>query len=257
MSATKKADAKALRAAGNALFLEHKYAEVLESYKQAIAEWDHPAIRFNIVRCLIQLDRAVEASENLDAALKYGATPLEDTVYAEAIAYQKLLANQTGELEVSCEQRGAVITLDGQPLAACPSHETRRIATGRHQLVGALTGFLTKTQDVVVVVVGSSHERAQVVLLPLGQAARVVHRWPTWIPWVVFGGGLAIVGTGALVESIASSKITDFDRALVRDCSGSASSVRSPVASTCCQVRRKSPRSESPGASKTRSRSRA
>lgn len=227
MSATKKADAKALRAAGKALFLEHKYAEPLESYKQAIAEWDHPAIRFNIVRCLIQLDRAVEASENLDAALKYGATPLEDTVYAEAIAYQKLLANQTGELEVSCEQRGAVITLDGQPLAACPSHETRRIATGRHQLVGALTGFLTKTQDVVVV--GSSHERAQVVLLPLGQAARVVHRWPTWIPWVVFGGGLAIVVTGALVESIASSKITDFDRALVRDCSGTGWGATRPI----------------------------
>ena len=115
MSATKKADAKALLAAGKALFLEHKYAEPLESYKQAIAEWDHPAIRFNIVRCLIQLDRAVEASENLDAALKYGATPLEDTVYAEAIAYQKLLANQTGELEVSCEQRGAVIASARNP----------------------------------------------------------------------------------------------------------------------------------------------
>ena len=227
VTAAHKAEAKQLLETGNALFLEHKYAEALDAYRRAIAVWDHPAIRFNIVRCLIQLDRAVEASQNLDAALKYGATPLEDTVYAEAIAYQKLLANQTGELEVACGQPGVVMTLDGQPLASCPSHERRRVATGRHQLVAAKPGFLTRTEDVVVA--GGTTEHAEVSLLPLAETAHIVHRWPSWIPWVVFGGGLAVAAGGALVEGIASSKIADFDRALVRDCSGPGCGPSRPI----------------------------
>src|SRR5436190_14285543 len=47
---------------GNALFLERKYSEALEAYRQALAAWNHPAIRFNMVRCLIFLERPVEAS---------------------------------------------------------------------------------------------------------------------------------------------------------------------------------------------------
>src|SRR5258706_3322048 len=83
VSAEHKAAAKKLLEAGNVAFLERRYNEALDLYKRAVAEWDHPAIRFNIVRCLIQLDRPVDATENLEAALKYGATPLEDAVYAE------------------------------------------------------------------------------------------------------------------------------------------------------------------------------
>src|SRR4051812_38973049 len=94
VSEDNKAAAKKLLAQGNELFLEHKYAEALDTFKQAIAKWDHPAIRFNIVRCLIQLDRPVDAAENLELALKYGPAPLEESVYAEAVAYKKLLATQ-------------------------------------------------------------------------------------------------------------------------------------------------------------------
>ncbi len=218
VSAEQKAAAHQLLEAGNALFLEHKYADALERYNSAVSHWDHPAIRFNIVRCLIQLDRAAEASDNLELALKYGSTPLEDAVYAEAIAYQKLLAKQTGELVVRCDQPAVMITLDGQPFAKCPGSETRRVATGRHQLVAARDGFLTKTSDVEVS--GGKRDEVSVTLIPLAETARVVHRWPAWVPWVVFGGGLAVVGAGALLEGFASSKMSDFDRALLRDCAG-------------------------------------
>jgi hypothetical protein len=45
----------------------------------------------------------------------------------------------------------------------------------------------------------------------------------------VFGGGLAVVGGGALVEGLASSKMSDFDRALVRDCSGPGCGPSRPI----------------------------
>ncbi len=216
VSAQAKAAAQKLLEAGNAQFLEHKYADALENYKNAVAQWDHPAIRFNIVRCLIQLDRAAEASENLELALKYGKTPLEENVYAEAIAYQKLLANQTGELSFHCTQPGVTLTLDGQSLAKCPGTDTRRVATGRHQLVGTRDGFLTKTSEINVV--GGTHDDVKMELLPLAETGHIVHRWPAWVPWVVFGGGLAVIGVGALFDGLASSKMSDFDRALLRDC---------------------------------------
>src|SRR6185503_11701801 len=59
--------------AGNSLLLEKNYVAALAKYREAITFWDHPAIRFNIVRCLIQLDRSIEAVDELDKALRYGA----------------------------------------------------------------------------------------------------------------------------------------------------------------------------------------
>ena len=148
VTAEQKETARYLLDAGNTLFLAHDYAAALDKYRQALAVWDHPAIRFNVVRCLIQLDRTVEAADNLKLALKYGAAPLEEAVYNEALAYEKLLANQIGDLDVSCSQAGAVVTLDGQPLLTCPGTQTRRVAPGRHQLVGSQEGFLTKSTEV-------------------------------------------------------------------------------------------------------------
>ena len=59
---SQKAQAQKILEEGNALFLKKDYAQALEKYKAAVAKWDHPAIRFNMVRCLIQLDKPVEAS---------------------------------------------------------------------------------------------------------------------------------------------------------------------------------------------------
>ena len=91
-----KKDAQVLLEQGNTLFFDKKYPEALKKYEEAVATWNHPAIRFNIVRCLIQLERPVEAFDNLEGTLRYGAAPLEDAVYSEALNYQKLLANQSG-----------------------------------------------------------------------------------------------------------------------------------------------------------------
>ena len=142
----KRPSAQKLLEEGNALFLKKDYAQALEKYKAAVGSWDHPAIRFNMVRCLIQLDRPVDASDNLALALKYGAAPLEEAVYTEALSYQKLLANQIGDLDVTCEQAGVKVTLDGQPLLDCPGKEHRRVAPGQHQLVGT-EGRLSHQDD--------------------------------------------------------------------------------------------------------------
>src|ERR1044071_9661205 len=116
VSDTQKAQAQKKLEEGNGLFLSRKYKEALEADEAATASWDHPAIRFNMVRCLIQLDRPVEASDELNKALKYGKDPFDQAIYNEALNYQKLLASQIAEVEISCKQGGAKVTLDGQAL---------------------------------------------------------------------------------------------------------------------------------------------
>jgi hypothetical protein len=216
----KKAEAQKFLDAGNALFLDKKYAEALEKYKSAVGAWDHPAIRFNIVRCLIQLDKPVDASDNLKLALKYGAAPLEEAVYTEALAYDKLLANQIGDLTVTCSQPDVRVTLDGQPLATCPAKESRRVAPGPHQVVATGKGLLTKTVEVVVI--GGRAQEVPVKLDPLARAARVEHRWSQWVPWVVFGTGFAVAGIGAVLDLSAVADMDSYDRTVAQNCSVTA-----------------------------------
>jgi hypothetical protein len=208
-----RAQAQELLQKGNAKLIERDYVAALEIYRSALAVWDHPAIRFNIVRCLIQLDRPVEAVDELEHTLKYGAAPLEDSVYTEALSYQKLLANQTGTLEVSCKQQGVALTIDGQPLATCPTTVQRRVTPGRHQIVGEAAGLLPRTQ--VAIVVGGSTEQVAITLEPLSASARIVHRYPGWIPWVVVGSGALLAGIGGIVQ-LAANNDDDYYRSEVR-----------------------------------------
>jgi hypothetical protein len=216
VTADQKATAQKHLDAGNALLLERKYAEALEEYKQATAAWNHPAIRFNMVRCLIFLERPLDASDNLKLALAYGAAPFDESIYNEALAYEKLLASEVGELEINCEQSGVQLTMDGQPLHSCPGKEARRVLPGQHQIVGKKDGFLPHTVEIVVL--GGKHEHETVMLEPLSKAARIEHRWKTWIPWTVFGGGFALAGIGGLFHLKATSDLSSYAGIVAHDC---------------------------------------
>ncbi len=194
VSDAQKAQANRLLARGNALFLEKKFAEALAEYRDAVAAWDHPAIRFNIVRCLIQLDRPVEAADNLRTALRYGAAPLEDAVYTEAVAYEKLLRKQVADLSISCEQAGVTVSLDGKRVATCPGVATQRVAPGKHQLLGTADGLLPRAQELVLV--GGESQAIEVTLLPIPKSTSGLRPRSLGKAALVGGGGLVIVAGG-------------------------------------------------------------
>ena len=213
-----KAKAKVLLDAGNAKFVEHDYGAALEQYTAAVAVWDHPAIRFNMVRCLVQLGRNLEAAENLDKALQYGAAPLESAIYDEAIGYQKLLASQIANVTVTCDQPGVAVRLDGKPFATCPGKATQRVLAGQHQIVGTARGLLTRTEEIVLA--GGSARDVPIKLDPPERAAKIVHRWPAWVPWTVFGGGVALAAGGGLAIALGQSEMQSFDKFVDDRCTG-------------------------------------
>lgn len=203
-----KADAQARLQEGNKLFLAKEYRAALDKYVAAIASWDHPAIQFNIVRCLMLLERPVEAAEHLDRALAYGAAPLEAGVYAEAQAVREQLARQLARLTVTCKLSDIVITLDGKPLPDCMGQLKRRVAAGPHQIVARKDGYVTFTKDFAASPDGDAVVDIRLVTVDEGSVYR--RRWATWQPWsvVIAGGVIAVAGIG--LELAARSNMDKF-----------------------------------------------
>src|SRR5258706_5176099 len=85
VSDEEQATALAIYKEGNAEFELARYQQALVKYREALKHWDHPAIHFNMVVCLVNLDDPVQAFEHLELALKYGEPALGHDVYAQAL----------------------------------------------------------------------------------------------------------------------------------------------------------------------------
>lgn len=217
ISAERKARARQLLARGNELLVQNRYAAALEQYQLAIAAWDHPAIRANMVVCFINLARPLEAYESALLALHYGPAPLDKPeVYAETQNYRKLLEGQIAALEVSCGEPRARVTLDGQELLACPGRTRRHVIAGRHQLVAYKTGFLTVTRDFTSS--GGGVQSIDLRLVRLSDAARIERPWDPWKPWAVTAGGAALMLAGGALQLKAGADMRRHDAALERSC---------------------------------------
>jgi hypothetical protein len=218
VSAEAKAAAQALLNDGNTLFLAKNFREALEKYQAAIASWDHPAIRFNIVRTLIALERPLDAATNLEPALAFGQAPFADeALYTEALNYQLLLAGQIAEYEVKCTQAGVRVKLDGQRLLDCPGTKSGRVLPGMHVIVGQKPDHLTSNQDVLLL--PGKKQVVDVELRSLAEATVYTTRWQTWKPWAVMGGGAALAGVGLLLDRDARNDLDQLDRTVQATCS--------------------------------------
>lgn len=219
ISAERKERARQLLARGNELLVQNRYAAALEQYELAIAAWEHPAIRANMVVCFINLARPLEAYESALLALHYGPAPLDKPeVYAETQNYRKLLEGQIAVLEVRCGEPRARVTLDGQELLDCPGRTRRHVIAGRHQLVAYKAGFLTVTSDFTAA--GGAAHAIDVRLVRLSAAARIERQWDPWKPWAVTAGGAALVLAGAGLQLKSDADMDRHDADLERLCGG-------------------------------------
>jgi hypothetical protein len=193
----------------NAEFEEARYTQALVMYRTAITHWDHPAIRFNMVVCLVNLDQPLEAFEDVEAALKYGAEPLGADVYAQALTYKKLLLAQLARIDVSSDESGAAVTLDGVALFTAPGHIEKIITPGNHVLVATKEGYHATTMSLVLVGGTLTSRKVSMSAVEL----TITRRWSAWKPWAVVIGGAALAVTGGLLESRAYTNYQRYDTA--------------------------------------------
>jgi hypothetical protein len=201
---------------GNAEFEESRYAQALAKYREAIKHWDHPAIRFNMAVALINLEQPLEAAGHLEAAMKFGAAPLGNDAFAQAVTYKKLLEGQLTHLRVTCETDGADVTLDGKPLLHCKGEATAQLLPGPHQVVASKPGYETETAPLVLL---PGKEIVHVVALhPIAVKTRMVRRWSARAPWLVVGAGAGVAAIGGLYEYLAFKDHDSYETALKTMC---------------------------------------
>jgi hypothetical protein len=206
----------ALYEAGNKFFVQAEYKDALVKYEQALALWDHPAIRYNAAVCLINLDRTLEAYENIQAALRYGPAPLAGDLYNQGVSYQKLLAGRVGEIDVTGNEPDAEVTLDGKLLFHGVGHVTRRLLTGEHLLVATKPQYQTETTRIVL---NAGDKQTFPITLKRLASARVLHRrWNKWVPWSVLVGGAVVGLLGGVAYSDARKSETSYDSWITSNC---------------------------------------
>jgi tetratricopeptide (TPR) repeat protein len=216
VTAEKEDKARQLLADGNVLFANERHSEALGKYQAALAEYDHPKIRFITTRTLINLGRPLEALENIEVALKWGRDGLEE-YFDDAQTYKLSLENQVATLQVSCTQAGVSITVDGQPFLSCPGEKSMRVKPGPHQVVGKKPGLITVTEDLVAS--GGQASPVAIKLQTFDEVAVTVRRWDRWKPWAVAGAGAVVGGAGVLLELQARSSRDEYAELLADNCS--------------------------------------
>ena len=204
--------------AGNREFTEARFAQALGRYREALHHWDHPAIRYNIAVCLINLDQPVEARSDLERGLAFGAAPLGGDAYAQGLTYRKLLDGQLAHLALTCREPGAEVTLDGRRVLAGPGASEEFLLPGAHQVVATKPGYLTASRTLDLV----AGKRTAFEIEPsvaVAATPRVVRRWAAWKPLAVLGSGGALLGLGALAYLAARHNFTVYDRDVAKHCS--------------------------------------
>jgi hypothetical protein len=201
---------------GNTEFQESRYAQALVKYRDALKHWDHPAIRFNMAVCLVNLDQPLEAYEHLTAALKYNDAPIGADAYAQGLTYKKLLLGQLANLKVTSDVDGAEVTLDGKPVLKGKGEATQMVVPGAHQVVAAKPGFVTETAALVLLP-GKDTVHA-VHLLPIVISTHMVRRWNARTPWIVLASGVGGLALGGIVELSSRSEYHTYDQLLVAQC---------------------------------------
>jgi len=124
------------------------------------------------------------------------------------------LEAKIGVLELSAEQAGSAIALDGVPVDVAPLRTSVRVMPGRQVVVATFAGHmtLTRTLDVAAgartpVSLGLEPERVIVRTAPV----RLERRVARWVPYATLAGSGGVIVAGALLHLAARSNFDAFD----------------------------------------------
>lgn len=197
---------------GNSALKESQWRQASERYREALALWDHPAINYNLALALLQLDQPVETYKRFEAALKYGAAPLDADKFEQAQRYRTLLEKQVARLELSCDVAGAVVKLNGQQVFTGPGKYQGMVRAGTVTIVASKEGFLTNEQSPSLA--GGETRRLELTLLATEEAVEYRRLFAAWIPFAVLGAGVAVAGGGLGLHLSSRNQFLAFDRGI-------------------------------------------
>ncbi|MFZ4736488.1 MAG: hypothetical protein ACOYM9_11115 [Bradymonadia bacterium] len=165
-------------------------------------------VRFNIARCLEELDRPAEA---VAAFERYLELPDETHRKERAwVAIRALEPRAFGTLQVSCRPAGVRLVanaLEASPVL-CP-WQRARVAPGRYTIEAQAPGYAPTTREVEVKLGPPTFVDLELLAFPTErvvaaeQAAPAVEAGRGPWPWILAGAGVAALAGGALLTTSA------------------------------------------------------
>jgi hypothetical protein len=201
---------------GNGLLKESLFVAAAKVYRQALTEWDHPGIHYNLALALLNLDQPVEVYEHLVAAVKYGADPLDPEKLEHARSYLRIIEKQVASLEVTCDVAGAQVTFDGGPLFVAPGRYEGLVRAGTHTITASKDGFAPTSRVETL-----SYDRKTTLDLKLYTASDLIEyrrRYPIWRPVAITALGAALLATGVVFSVQASNNVSAYDKSAANVC---------------------------------------
>ena len=207
--------ALALFADGNNLIHDALFVKAADKYREALTHWKHPAIYYNLALALVNLDKPVEMYDALEKAMAYGSAPLDEDKFERAKGYMHLVEGQLAHVELTCDQPGAKVFLDGEELFTAPGQYKGLVIVGEHTVLAKGDGF-SPTQ-VSQKLAPRETMRLNVKLFTDEQLTREKRRMPVWVPYATAGAGVVFAGVGAIMASQASNDMKTYDQ-LIAQC---------------------------------------
>jgi tetratricopeptide (TPR) repeat protein len=120
----------------------------LQAFEDAYAAKPHYAVWYNIAQAHISLGQPLEAIETLLRYLREGQDQIPPQERQQVEAQIKALEAFLGELEVTTEPSGALLTVDGREIGRTPLAEPIRLVAGTHKITAGLDGRPTVERTV-------------------------------------------------------------------------------------------------------------
>jgi tetratricopeptide (TPR) repeat protein len=205
---------------GNGYLNDGIFTKAVESYREALKSWDHPAIHYNMALALTKLDKPLEVEVSLQKAIAYGPAPLEASdKFEHAKEYLVLNAKQLAWIDVQCDKVGAKVSIDGKEVFTVvtgkPNRYEGRVTIGKHTIVAEKTGY--NAQVDAPFIEPNQKFRIELKLYTSDELTRYRRRWNArWMPYAVIGGGALIGLGGVAMHQSAQSSYDEFDTEIKR-----------------------------------------
>jgi hypothetical protein len=200
---------------GNELFLESRFKEAAQKYRESLAHWDHPTTHYNYALTMVNLDDPLAAYKHLRETFKYGGAPLAARFQQEAARHLKTASRQITELVVLCQEPGARVTLDGIEIMVAPNEHQAVLLPGKHTVSVTKPGYVPRNYQLTLVPGEPVRLTARIYdERTLTESKRPL---PFWLPVAVTGLGATMVGAGVIMGLQSNRLLSRLDDEVKND----------------------------------------
>lgn len=196
--------------------VEHKalrWMRAVERYQTALERWpEHPELHLVLARAYRNLGRHVEAYTHLERALRWGADGLSSSYHKMAIELRdQLLRDHVAVIEITCNEPGALVSLDGEPWFKGPGTQRKAVRPGRHEFLAEKASKFPVRESTTLL---ASQQAAITLDMETDRGVLTQRRWSAWKPWTTLGAGLAAGLTGGVLLDLSRRNYGRYDEDL-------------------------------------------